>query len=71
MKQLKTNFKLHSEAQLASYTKMLEQYMTAMDLRLGQVNQKLQEVSSEKGAPEQPFNFEGGAVGRIEDWGAS
>lgn len=59
MKQLKTNFKLHSESQMAHYTKMLEQYMTSMDLRFGQVHQKLQKVYG--GALESPKSVGGGS----------
>lgn len=48
MLQLEANSKVHSETQLDSYTKMLEQYMSSMDLFFGQMHQKLQEVSGNK-----------------------
>ncbi|XP_073153488.1 uncharacterized protein [Henckelia pumila] len=65
MRQLEANFKLHSDTQLASYTKLLEQYMTAMDLRFGQMDQEIQEVSTVKEVPAKLLNFEGGSSSKI------
>ena len=35
MKQMELNFKQHTKAQFAAYTKILEQYMSLIDHRFG------------------------------------
>ena len=48
MKQLESNFKQYTDAQLAAYTKLLEQYISTTDSRIGQLHQQVHEWSRGK-----------------------
>ena len=54
MKQLEFNFKQHTDAQLAAYTKLLERYMSSTNSRFGQLHQQFHEFSSRKLPTEAP-----------------
>ena len=48
MKQLELNFKQHTEAQFASYTKLLKQYMSSTNHRFGQLHQQVTNLAKAK-----------------------
>ena len=50
MKQIVLNFKQHTDAQFAAYTKILEHYMSFTDHRFGQLHQQVHELSKGKAA---------------------
>lgn len=46
MKQMENNFKAHAEAQLTSYTKLLEEYLATTYLRFSQMQQQFAELNA-------------------------
>ena len=48
MKQMELNFKQHTDAQFATYTKILEQYMSSTDQRFSQLHQQVYDLSKGK-----------------------
>ena len=68
MRQLELNFKQHTEAQFASYTKLLEQYMSSTDHRFGQLHQQVTELSKGK-APSTPTSASQADLGRVGEDG--
>ena len=45
MRQMKLNFKQHTDNQFVAYTKILEQYMSSADQHFGQLQQQFNELS--------------------------